>query len=164
VRLTQLNDADRATFTAALAWIFEQSPWVAARAWSRRPFASIDALHAAMVEEVVAATPDEQLALLRSHPDLGSRARMSDASVGEQAGAGLDRLSAEEFDELQRLNAAYRQRFEFPFLLAVRGATAADVLEALADRVNATRAEEFDEALRQVARIARFRLEDTVRM
>jgi 2-oxo-4-hydroxy-4-carboxy-5-ureidoimidazoline decarboxylase len=164
VTLTHLNDADRATFTAALAWIFEQSPWVAARAWARRPFASIDALHAAMMTEMSAATRDEQLALLRAHPDLGSRARMSDASIGEQAGAGLDRLSPGEFAELQRLNAVYRQRFEFPFLFAVRGATAADVLGALARRLKATPDEEFDEALRQVARIARFRLEDTVRI
>jgi OHCU decarboxylase len=93
VTLAQLNDADRATFTAALAPIFEESSWVAERAWSRRPFSSLEALHAAMMAEVSGAERDEQVALLRAHPDLGSRARMSDASVGEQAGAGLDRLS-----------------------------------------------------------------------
>jgi 2-oxo-4-hydroxy-4-carboxy-5-ureidoimidazoline decarboxylase len=164
VTLAQLNEADRPTFTAALAWIFEDSPWVAERAWTHRPFVSIDALHAAMVSEVTGAERREQLALLRAHPDLGSRARMSDASVGEQAGAGLDHLSAADFAELQRLNAAYRQRFGFPFLFAVRGATSADVLAALNARVGAGEQDEFDEALRQVARIARFRLEGTVRV
>lgn len=161
--LAQLNDADRATFTAALAWIFEQSPWVAERAWAQRPFASIEALHAAMMREVEQATPEEHIALLRSHPDLGSRAKMSDASIGEQAGAGLDRLSPEDFAELQRLNTAYRTRFGFPFLFAVRGATSAQVLAALGARIDATADAEFREALTQVARIARFRLEETVR-
>src|SRR4051794_16503639 len=162
--LEQVNALSRDEFIAAFGWIFEASSWVAAQAWEHRPFAGRDALHAAMVREVEYASREAQLALLRAHPDLGSRARMSDASIGEQAGAGLDRLSPGEFAELQRLNAVYRQRFEFPFLFAVRGATAADVLGALARRLKATPDEEFDEALRQVARIARFRLEDTVRI
>src|SRR5688572_21389636 len=114
--LAELNDAARQQFVAALGWIFEDSPWVAERAWAQRPFASVEALHGAMVAEVVAADPAEQMALLRAHPDLGARARMSDASQGEQAGAGLDSLTAEEFDQLQRLNTAYRARFGFPFL------------------------------------------------
>jgi 2-oxo-4-hydroxy-4-carboxy-5-ureidoimidazoline decarboxylase len=112
-----------------------------------------------MVEALTAAGADAQLAVLRAHPDLGARARMSEASVGEQAGAGLDRLTPEEFERLQQLNHDYREAFGFPFLLAVKGATKHDVLAALEHRRHSTRDAEFGEALRQVARIARFRLE-----
>lgn len=160
--LAEINAAGRERFVAALGGTFEHSPWVAERAWARRPFESVEALHAAMVAEVAAADPAEQAALLRAHPDLGARARMSDASVGEQAGAGLDRLSGADFDRLQRLNDAYRRKFGFPFLFAVRGSTVGDVLEALERRIDAAPEEEFAEALRQVARIAAFRLRDAI--
>ena len=115
--IAELNACDQQRFVDALGWIFEHSPWVAERAWTHRPFGGVAELHAAMTGEVAAATRQEQLALLRAHPDLGARARMSDASVGEQAGAGLDRLTPEEFDRLQRLTATYRETFGFPFLL-----------------------------------------------
>src|SRR5207248_8925816 len=101
-----------------------------------------------------------QLALLRAHPDLGTRARISEASTGEQQGAGLDRLTKEEFDRLQRLNDQYRQTFGFPFLFAVKGSTKHDVLAALDARGRRSRDEEFAEALQQVYKIARFRLEE----
>ncbi len=160
--LGQLNASDRDAFVAAVGWVFEHSPWVAERAWSRRPFASKDDLHADMVAVMMAASHDEQLALLRAHPDLGSRARMSDASVGEQAGAGLDRLSADQYHQLTMLNASYRERFGFPFLLAVKGSTARDILDSLARRVAHTVDAEWQEALTQVARIAAFRLDTTI--
>src|SRR5512134_2562055 len=135
--LDALNTTDRDSFVAALGGIFEESPWAARRAWRHRPFASIDALHRAMAAEVSASSRDEQLALLRAHPDLGARARMTAASAGEQAGAGLDRLTPSEFDRLRALNTAYREKFGFPFLFAVRGSTKHDVLEALAARLPA---------------------------
>jgi len=149
---------ERQRFVKSLGWVFEDSPWVAERAWQAEPFASVEALHAAMTGQVERATREEQLALLRAHPDLGARARMSEASVGEQAGAGLDRLSAEEFGRLQRLNAEYRERFGFPFLFAVKGSTKHDILKALEERVVRPHDEEFRVALEQVYRIARFRL------
>jgi 2-oxo-4-hydroxy-4-carboxy-5-ureidoimidazoline decarboxylase len=157
--LADLNAATRSEFVAALGGVIEDSPWVPERAWTARPFVSIDALHAAMVEALSTAGADAQLAVLRAHPDLGTRARMSDASAGEQAGAGLDRLAPDEFERLQRLNQEYREKFRFPFLFAVRGATTHDILAALERRLPAGRNDEFAEALRQVERIARFRLE-----
>jgi 2-oxo-4-hydroxy-4-carboxy-5-ureidoimidazoline decarboxylase len=160
--LDELNAGDRRAFVAALGSIFEESPWAAERAWRHRPFASVHALHRAMIAEVSASSRDEQLALLRAHPDLGTRARMTKASAGEQAGAGLDRLTPDEFDRLQQLNAAYREKFGFPFLFAVKGSTTHDVLAALTARLPAAPDEEFDEALRQVFRIAWFRLQDVM--
>jgi 2-oxo-4-hydroxy-4-carboxy-5-ureidoimidazoline decarboxylase len=160
--LDALNASSRETFVAELGGIFEESPWAAERTWPHRPFASLDALHRAMASEVNASSHAEQLALLCAHPDLGTRARMTTASAGEQAGAGLDRLSPAEFAQLQQLNTAYREKFGFPFLFAVKGSTKDDVLAALARRLAAPVDEEFAEALRQVFRIAWFRLQDAV--
>ena len=144
---------DRTTFVEAIGWVFEDSPWVAERAWDKRPFATLEALHDTMASVVAAATLEEQLSLLRAHPDLGAvrlkpdttssvrRAgpispastgsvrfeadQISPASQREQAGAGLDALRRDELDRLRALNAAYRQKFGFPFLYAVKGSTTA---------------------------------------
>jgi 2-oxo-4-hydroxy-4-carboxy-5-ureidoimidazoline decarboxylase len=163
LNLAELNARDRDGFVETLGSIFEHSPWVAERTWTRRPFTSLDALHHAMIDVVDQASELEQLALLQAHPDLGTRARISDASTGEQRGAGLDRLDVDEYEHLQRLNDEYRRRFGFPFLFAVKGSTKDDVLTALEARVRRSRDEELAEALRQVYRIARFRLEDVIR-
>jgi 2-oxo-4-hydroxy-4-carboxy-5-ureidoimidazoline decarboxylase len=159
MNIDEINHLSKTEFVEKLGWIFEGSPWVAERAWAHGPFASLDALHAAMVAEVEHASTDEQLALLRAHPDLGARAKMSGASVAEQTGAGLDHLTSEEYDELTRLNTGYRDEFGFPFLIAVKGCTKDDILRSLRKRVAGSREEEFRTALEQVFRIARFRLE-----
>jgi 2-oxo-4-hydroxy-4-carboxy-5-ureidoimidazoline decarboxylase len=160
--IAELNLLDRSSFVEAVGWIFEHSPWVAERAFDARPFASLDALHAAMTKQVEAATFAERLVLLKAHPDLGTRARLSAASTEEQAGAGLDSLTPGEFEQLQRLNTAYCSRFGFPFLLAVKGSTKHDILRALQARIESSPEDEYREALRQVYRIARFRLEETI--
>jgi len=100
---------------------------------------------------------------LCAHPDLGTRARISAASTGEQAGAGLDRLTPEEFERLHEMNSAYHHKFGFPFLFAVRGSTKYDILQALEQRLEVPPEQEFREALRQVYRIAGFRLRDTLK-
>lgn len=165
--LAELNANDRRAFAVALGWIFEGSPWVAERAWEARPFASLDALHDAMKSVVAAAPPEEQLALLRAHPDLGAvrpqaDLQISDASQREQERAGLDALTRDEFVRLLKLNAAYREKFGFPFLYAVKGSTKHDILNALERRLPSPRNIEHQEALRQVYRIARFRLEEAI--
>lgn len=160
VTIAELNALERERFVEAIGWVFEHSPWVAGLAWTRRPFGSVDDLHRAMIAAVADADREQQTALLHAHPDLGTRARMSDASVGEQAGAGLDRLTPDDYARLQRLNGAYREKFGFPFLFAVKGSTSQQVLEALEQRLPRQHEEEFAEALRQVYRIARFRLEE----
>jgi len=162
VTLSGLNALGRDAFVEAVGWVFEDSPWIAERVWPGRPFASVDALHQTMAAVMYAASADRQLALLRAHPDLGATLKMSAASTGEQAGAGLDRLSAETYKQLTELNATYREKFGFPFLFAVKDSTPAQILEALQSRLPRDRATEFEEALRQVARIAWFRLESLV--
>jgi 2-oxo-4-hydroxy-4-carboxy-5-ureidoimidazoline decarboxylase len=162
VTLREVNASDRARFVETVGWVFEHSPWVAERAWIKRPFTSLEQLHSAMVAEVTAASPLEQLSLLRAHPDLGTRGALSAASATEQAGAGLGDLTQDEFERLHRLNSAYRDKFGFPFLYAVKGSTKHDILKALEARLPASREREMAEALDQVARIARFRLEELI--
>lgn len=160
--IDEINALSRDGFIAALGWVFEHSPWVAERAWGHRPFATLEDLHAAMTSEVKRATHEEQLALLRAHPDLGARARMSTASADEQSGAGLDRLTPEEHQRLLAQNTAYREKFGFPFLYAVKGSTKYDILRALDQRLTATPQAEFEQALNRVYRIAGFRLQDAM--
>ncbi len=157
--IDEINALDQAGFVEKLGWIFERSPWVAERAWERRPFRSLDALHAAMVAEVERATYEEQLEFLRAHPDLGERAALTAASAAEQAAAGLDQLSPADFASLQSMNASYRQKFGFPFLYAVKGSNWQDILLGLVIRMEDDPEEEFHTALFEAARIARFRLE-----
>jgi 2-oxo-4-hydroxy-4-carboxy-5-ureidoimidazoline decarboxylase len=160
--IAHLNSLEQADFVTAIGWVFEHSPWVAERAWDARPFANVEGLYRAMVEQVERSLPEEQLALLREHPDLGTRARVSEASSAEQAGAGLDQLTQAEFNRLRGLNEAYRDKFGFPFLFAVKGSTKHDILDAMERRVRSSREEEYQVAIDQVYRIARFRLEDAL--
>jgi 2-oxo-4-hydroxy-4-carboxy-5-ureidoimidazoline decarboxylase len=160
--IDELNSFSREQFVAAVGWVFEHSPWVAARAWEKRPFVDLKQLHTAMTGPVERATHEEKLALLRAHPDLGTRVRMNAASAGEQSGAGLDQLTPEEYQRLHEQNAAYREKFGFPFLYAVKGSNKYDILRALERRLQAAPEEEFREALSQVYRIAWFRLEEAI--
>jgi 2-oxo-4-hydroxy-4-carboxy-5-ureidoimidazoline decarboxylase len=115
-----------------------------------------------MEEQVAGAGAAEQVALIRAHPDLGTRARMSSASRGEQAGAGLDHLTLDEYEQLHRLNSAYREKFGFPFIYAVKGSTRHDILRALEQRLSHDLATEHAMALTQIYRIAQIRLEETL--
>jgi 2-oxo-4-hydroxy-4-carboxy-5-ureidoimidazoline decarboxylase len=164
--LDTLNGLGRAEFAHVLGKVFEGSAWVAERAWAARPFQSLDGLLQAMAGVVRGAPRAEQLALLRAHPDLaGAAARtgaMSADSVAEQGSAGLDRLTDGEYARFSRLNAAYRDRFGFPFVIAVRGRDTAGVLAAFERRLGHGLDEEVDAALAQVLDIARMRLERLV--
>jgi 2-oxo-4-hydroxy-4-carboxy-5-ureidoimidazoline decarboxylase len=164
--LAELNSLDPADFVARLGHVFEHAPWVAERVAARRPFADRDDLHRAMLAVIGEASEAERLALLRGHPDLAGRAaiagNLTADSRKEQAGAGLDRLSREEYERFHALNGAYTTKFGFPFIFAVKGKTKDDILAAYAARVGNDRATELRTALEQVGRIGAFRLADTV--
>ncbi|WP_333660211.1 2-oxo-4-hydroxy-4-carboxy-5-ureidoimidazoline decarboxylase [Meiothermus cerbereus] len=160
MNLAAINHLSREAFVEQLGWVFEHSPWVAEKAWERRPWASLEALHHSLVQAVQEAPKEAQLALIRAHPDLGSRARMAQASVSEQKGAGLDALTPAEFERIQTLNRAYTDRFGFPFILAVRGKSKAEVFKAMEERLPNPPELEFETALEEIYKIARFRLAD----
>ncbi len=158
-----ISAMDRDGFTATLGPVFEHSPWIAERAWDARPFADPAALLAAMVAAIRAASPEERLALIRAHPDLAGKAARAGAITaelrGEQGGAGLDQLTEAEFARFDRLNHAYREKFGFPFVIAVRGLGKAQILDAFERRLGNDRATEMDTAVEQIAMIGRMRLE-----
>lgn len=163
-RLDTLNAASREAFVEQLGSVFEHSPWVAAAVIAQRPFADVDALHAAMCKAVRDADADAQLTLIRAHPELAGRAairgELTAASQQEQRGAGLDQCSAEEFARLHALNDAYRQGFGFPFIIAVRGHDRHSIMQAMQLRSGNEREAEVAEALQQIERIAALRLAD----
>ena len=166
MNLAGLNEASREAFAAALGPVFEHSPWIAGEAWAARPFASVEEVFEAMTAAIAAAEPDMKLALIRAHPDLAGKAAragtLTELSTREQQGVGLDRLSDEEFERFHRLNAAYRERFGFPFIVAVRLHTKDSILEAFERRLANDEAAEMEEALRNIGLIGRFRLFDLV--
>jgi 2-oxo-4-hydroxy-4-carboxy-5-ureidoimidazoline decarboxylase len=149
-------------FLEAFGDVAEHSPWVAREAASFRPFASREAMILSFECAVKSANRDAQLALIRAHPDLATKARLTEDSSKEQAGAGLNTLTAEEFARFTELNDRYKQRFAFPFIFAVKGATKHMILESFKERVNNETGPEFVMAIAQVCRIFRFRIEDRV--
>ena len=158
-----VSELSKAEFLARYGGIYEASPWVAEGVWPRVERGELDepaALARAMREVVEAAPRAAKLALIRAHPELASRARMAEASVKEQSGAGLDQCSADEFEAFQRLNGAYNARFGFPFIVAVKGLSRADILAAFEARLAHDPEVEFAAALSQIHRIAGFRLAD----
>ena len=161
--IEEVNQLDQQAFVDTVGWVFEHSPWVALRTWHQRPFESLHQLYSALENTMFKGDRRHQLLLLQSHPDLGSKAKMSSASVQEQGRAGLDQLTTEEFEKLHRLNSDYKQKFGFPFLYAVKGSTKHAILESLERRLPSSLEAEFQEALTQVTRIAQFRLEDLIR-
>ncbi|MCL1619116.1 2-oxo-4-hydroxy-4-carboxy-5-ureidoimidazoline decarboxylase [Ralstonia pseudosolanacearum] len=164
--LAQLNAMDTAQFVRTLGGIYEHSPWVAEQAAGQRPFASADALAAAMRRAVDGAGEGPQLKLVRAHPELAGKAavrgELTAESTREQAGAGLDQCSPEEFARLQALNARYNDKFGFPFILAVRGYDRHGIIDVFARRLENDRATELRASLEQIHRIAGFRLHDLI--
>ena len=161
-----VNGMERAAFVARFGGVFEHSPWVAERAWERRPFGDRDTLHTAMAACVREADPAEQMALIRAHPDLVGRAAregtLGAASASEQAGAGLDRLDAEQVAWFQEHNRAYQERFGFPFIICVRANRRQAIIDGFETRLRHSPEQEKATALGEIEKIAAFRLADLV--
>ena len=165
--LSELNFADRASFTAALGHLFEHSPWVAEETWPQRPFPSREALHAALCATMRDASRERQLALIRAHPDLAGRLarqkQLTAESTREQASAGLDQLTDAELAAFTRRNDSYKAKFGFPFIICARLNAKASILLAMQTRVDHTPETEFATALSEIEKIAWLRLQDAVK-
>jgi len=156
--------ADRAQFIAVYGHLFDHSPWVVERAWDLAPFADAKALHKAILLVLAGASEDERLALARAHPELADKVAMAkgltEDSAKEQASAGLDRLSEQEYRLFHDLNRAYRDRFGFPFIIRVKLNDKDSILAAMRRRLEHTPQQELDEAMTQVGLIGQLRLAD----
>ena len=161
--LATLNHLDRADFVVLLGGVFEHAAWVAEGAFPARPFASVADLHAAMIAVVHTATAETRRAFLNGHPELAgpeARARsMTADSASEQGSAALDRMPQADADAFDRLNADYREKFGFPFIVAVRGRDRAEILRIFEARVLRDRAAEEATAVEEIALITWMRLD-----
>ncbi len=156
--------ADKDEFVARFGGVYEHSSWVAEDSWPACQVAhNAEQLATIMAHTVDCASRHDKLALIRAHPDLAGRLAMAGEltadSAAEQASAGLDQCSAEEFEQFQALNRIYVEKFEFPFVMAVRGRQRSEILEAFAQRVENSYEDEFATALREIHKIARLRME-----
>jgi len=159
--LSGLNSLPAPSFVAALGEVFEFAAWVAEATAPGRPYPTVTALHDAMMQAVRRAAPERQLAFIGGHPELGSRVKradLTDHSQSEQGGLGLDRLSAEEFERFSRLNAAYRKKFGFPFIVCVRRHTRDSILRQFERRLAHDSEAEREAALHEIRLITRLRL------
>jgi 2-oxo-4-hydroxy-4-carboxy-5-ureidoimidazoline decarboxylase len=166
ISLDALNKTDKAEFIRLLDGLFEATPWVAEKAFASRPFATVAAVHDAMMAAVVSLPKQEQIVFVSCHPDLAGKAAragaMAPASIAEQAGLGLDRLSDDEFRRFEKLNADYRAKFGFPFVICVRRQTRDAVLDAFERRLGNGIDDELAAALEEIGHITRLRLVDRV--
>lgn len=164
--LVQINALDQAAFVEHLSFVFEGPPWIVEQAWAARPFASLDDLHQALCQVLNNASETQQVNLIQAHPDLVGKAALAGTltaeSTSEQAAAGLDRLSAAEIAAFNQYNQAYQQRFGFPFVICARENKKDTILAGFAARLTHTRQQEIATALREIAKIARFRLLDRI--
>lgn len=152
----------RKEFVSFLGGMFEHSPWIAETAFHKKPFATFEQLHRALCETVKNSGEKKQLALIRAHPDLVGRAVLTRESVGEQAVAGLDKLSPEEIGLFQKQNAAYKNKFGFPFVICARLNKKEAILAGFERRLKNSREQEVKTALEEIFKIAELRLRDLI--
>ena len=160
--IDQLNNSDADQFTSILGDLFEHSAWIARKAAEAKPFSSKKDLLQHMIAIVHGSTTEKQLQLIKSHPNLGNRVKMSAASTDEQEQAGLQRLNDEEYIQLLTTNEVYMKKFGFPFIMAVRGKSKDEIYLAMKERVNHDREEEFQTALEEIYKIAQLRLDEII--
>ena len=162
----QVDALDQDAFMRRFGSLYEHSPWVAEGAWARRPYDGAGGLRAAFEATVRDAPAERRIALIRAHPELAGReareGSLTAESAGEQASAGLDRLTAGELAELAALNAAYRERFGFPMVVAVREHTKETIFRQAHDRLANSREQEIDTAVDEILKIGRLRLGELV--
>jgi OHCU decarboxylase len=166
ITVEEVNRLGKDEFVAKFGGVFEHSPWIAERSWHERPFGGLTELHNAFLRAVYDAPTQRQIALIQAHPDLAGKAAiagdLTPESTREQASAGLGRLSPEEYETLNRLNSAYREKFGFPLIFAVREHTKETILSGAEARLEHSKEQEIERALGEIAKIARFRLQDLV--
>jgi len=164
VALEELNSLSKHEFVARLGGVFEHSPWIAERAWHKRPFRSLDALHTTMMDVIRNATKEKQLALVRAHPELAGgeavEGKLSVDSLGEQGRLGFNALSRNELQEMTDLNRRYREKFGFPCVVALRlHENRTSVMAEMQRRIANGADAELANALEQIGQITRGRLE-----
>lgn len=160
--IDQINDTNLEEFKNIMTGIFEHSPWIPQIAFSKKPFSSLHHLHQCMVEVVKHSSKEEQLTLIKAHPNLGERIAMTSHSTQEQNGAGLQNLTNDEYEQFTNINHEYMKKFGFPFILAVRGKNKHEIYLAMKTRISSNKEVEFEVALTEIYKIALLRLKEII--
>ena len=160
--INKINKLPKSEFIKVFANIFENATWIAEKLYNRKPFNNFEELSSKMLNIFEAAKKEKQLKILKDHPDLANKTKISSLtpdSLKEQTSAGLDQCTEEEFNEFKKLNDSYK-KFGFPFILAVKGKTKIEILNNFRKRISSDPEIEFDEAVKQVKQIASLRLKE----
>lgn len=164
--LSEINAFGQSEFVHFIGAVFEHSPWIAETTCAQRPFAGLEKLHTALCDTVKSSGEEKKLALIRAHPDLVGRlalaGQLTKESTGEQASAGLDKLSPEEIELFQKNNADYKNKFGFPFIVCARLNKKDAILKGFSSRLKNSRTQEIQAALEEIFKIAELRLRDLV--
>ena len=160
--INKINKLSKSEFVKVFANIFENAIWIAEKLYNQKPFDNFEVLSSKMLNIFESATKEKQLEILRNHPDLANKTKISSLtpdSLKEQIGAGLDQCTEKEFNEFKKLNDSYK-KFGFPFILAVKGKTKTEILNNFKTRIYSDQETEFNEAIKQVKQIASMRLNE----
>jgi 2-oxo-4-hydroxy-4-carboxy-5-ureidoimidazoline decarboxylase len=160
--ISEINQMSQMAFVEVFGGVFEHTPEIAFQAWTKRPFVDVEDLHQQMVTIVNDMSTEEQLKLIGAHPELGSKVKMEEASINEQAGVGLDKMNDAEYESFQRFNQSYKLKFGFPFIVAVKNHTKMSILKLFECRLQNTLDAEKQQALKEIAEISKFRLMNLV--
>ncbi len=164
--IRHLNEMDAQFAVDRFGGVFENSPWIVAEALQSRPFASAREFHEACMSVVNAAGVEKQVELIRAHPDLVGRlareGRLSADSTAEQRAAGLENLTTTEIAAFERYNAAYREKFAFPFVICARRNRKETILSAFPERLTNERGKEIETAIQEIGEIAWLRIADLI--
>ena len=160
--INKINKLSQNEFIKVFGNIFENAEWIAEELYNQKPFSNFEELSSKMLNIFATTTKEKQLKILNAHPDLANKTKISlltPDSLKEQTNAGLDQCTEKEFNEFKKLNDAYK-KFDFPFILAVKGKTKIEILNNFRKRISSNPEIEFDEAIKQVKHIASFRLKE----
>ena len=158
--INSINKLNKSDFLSIFGNIFEKTEWIAEKVFDLKPFKSIDDLFSRMINQYENCDKEQILIILNSHPELAVEKKLTKDSSNEQSGASLNECTFEEFEEFKKLNIEYRTKFGFPFIIAVKGKNKNNILNDFRKRIQNDLNAEFEEAKKQVMKIASFRFND----
>ena len=163
IDIKKINSLNKSEFLSIFGNVFEKSKWISEKAFNLKPFKSLESFISEIIEIYENSDNETILKILNLHPELAIEKKLTTNSEAEQSKADLKECTLEEFNEFKKLNLNYRKKFNFPFIIAVKGKNKIKILNKFKERINNSLENEFLEAKNQVKKIATFRLEELIR-
>ena len=157
------NKLNKSEFLSTFGNVFEKTEWIAEKCYDSKPYNNVQELVNKMMEVFENSIKEKHLEILNSHPDLAVKKKLTKESENEQANANLNQCTNEEFEEFNKLNEKYKKKFGFPFIIAVKGKNKNEILNIIRQRITNNINLEFEEAKKQVKKIATFRLSEIIK-